>query len=50
MQEDKKILLIEQIKKIDEVLAVLGSNFSEEVEDEINFLNVVSNNLKVLVK
>lgn len=38
MEQDKKQLLIEQTKKIQEIVATLTTNFNEEdVVDEINF-------------
>lgn len=50
MQEEKKALLLQQVEKIQEVLTVLGRDFSEDTEDEINFLNIVCGNLKELMK
>lgn len=50
MQEDKKILLEEQIKKIEEVLAVLKANFTAEAEEEIHALSVVKISLKELAE
>lgn len=47
MEQNKKQLLIEQTKKIQEIVAVLTANFNEEdVVDEINFLSIVKDNLE----
>ena len=38
---------MEQVDKINEVISTLSENFAQEdIADEINFLSVVSNNLK----
>lgn len=47
MEQNKKELLFEQINKINEVISTLSENFvQEDIADEINFLSVVSGNLK----
>ena len=47
MEQNKKVLLMEQIDKINEVISTLSENFAQEdIADEINFLSVVSGNLK----
>ena len=47
MEQNKKKLLMEQVDKINEVISTLSENFAQEdIADEINFLSVVSNNLK----
>lgn len=47
MEQNKKELLMEQVDKIEEVISTLSGNFAQEdIADEINFLSVVSNNLK----
>ncbi len=47
MEQNKKVLLFEQINEISEVVSTLSENFSQEdVADEINFLSVVRDNLK----
>ena len=47
MEQNKKELLNEQINKINEVISTLSENFAQEdITDEVNFLSVVSNNLK----
>lgn len=51
MEQNKKELLMEQIDKIDEVIPTLSENFvQEDIADEVNFLSVVSSNLKDWVK
>lgn len=48
MVQNKKGLLIEQANKINEVIDALSKNFAEEdVADEVNFLAIVRDNLKV---
>ena len=44
--EDKKKILAEQASKIEEVINVLRTQFGEEYEDELNYLNIVKDNLK----
>ena len=40
-------MLMEQVDKIDEVISTVSENFAEEdITDEINFLSVVTGNLK----
>ena len=47
MDQNKKQLLMEQVDKINEVISTLSENFvQEDIADEINFLSVVSGNLK----
>ena len=47
MEKNKKDLLLQQVNKINEVVKVLSDNFSQEdVADEINYLNIVRDNLK----
>ena len=46
MEDSKKQLLEEQAKKIEEVINVLQTQFGEDYEDEINYLNIVKDNLK----
>ena len=51
MGQNKKELLMEQVDKIDEVIPTLSENFvQEDIADEVNFLSVVSSNLKDWVK
>ena len=51
MEQNKKELLMEQVDKIDEVITTLSENFvQEDIADEVNFLSVVSSNLKDWVK
>ena len=44
--EDKKKILAEQASKIEDVINVLRTQFGEEYEDELNYLNIVKDNLK----
>ena len=44
--EEKKKILAEQASKIEEVINVLRTKFGEEYEDELNYLNIVKDNLK----
>lgn len=46
MEDNKKQLLEEQAKKIQEVINVLQTQFGEDYEDEINYLNIVKGNLR----
>ena len=47
MEQNKKELLMEQVDNINEVISTLSENFvQEDIADEINFLSVVSGNLK----
>lgn len=51
MEQNKKELLMEQVDKINEVISTLSDNFvQEDIADEVNFLSVVSSNLKDWVK
>lgn len=45
MEINKKELLKEQANKIEEVLNVLRTQFGEDFEDEVNYLEIVKNNL-----
>ena len=44
MLEDREELLLKQIEKTNDVIKVFNENFSDEVDDEINFLSVVREN------
>lgn len=46
MKEVNKCLVLEQAKKIDEVLKVLRAESEETYADEINYLEIVKNNLE----
>lgn len=46
MEDNKKALLLQQANKIEEVLNVLRSQFGDEFEDEINYLDIVKKNLE----
>lgn len=46
MELNKKELLIEQANKITDVLNVLRTQFGEEFEDEVNYLEIVKKSLK----
>lgn len=51
MENNKKQLLQEQVKILEDVIKVLQKDFtSDGVEDDINFLSIVSCNLKELTK
>lgn len=51
MEQNKKELLMEQVDKINEVISTISENFvQEDIADEVNFLSVVSSNLKDWVK
>ena len=45
METEMKETLIEQTHKIDEILNVLRAKFENDFEDEINYLEIVKNNL-----
>lgn len=45
METNMKETLIEQTHKIDEILNVLRTKFENDFEDEINYLEIVKNNL-----
>ena len=45
MEETKKMLLAEQANKIEEILKVLRTQFGDEFEDEVNYLEIVKRNL-----
>lgn len=47
MNQDKKDILLEQTKKLEEVISALTANFNDEdIADEVNFLKIVRDNLK----
>lgn len=46
MEENKKVLLLQQANKLDKVLNVLLMQFGEEFEDEVNYLKIVKVNLE----
>lgn len=41
MLKDREELLLKQIEKINDVIKIFNENFSDEVDDEINFLSVI---------
>ncbi|MGN0000390.1 MAG: hypothetical protein ACI35U_03680 [Marinilabiliaceae bacterium] len=46
MEQNKKELLIEQANKIEDVLNVLRTQFGEDYEDKINYLEIVKKRLE----
>lgn len=46
MEQNKKELLMEQANKIEDVLNVLRTQFGEDYEDEINYLEIVKKRLE----
>ena len=46
MEQTKKELLMEQAKKIESVLNVLRTQFGEDFEDEVNYLEIVKKRLE----
>ncbi len=46
MEKNKQELLQEQSNKIDEIIKVLTENFGEDFVDEVNYLNIVKNNIE----
>ena len=47
MNQDKKDILLEQTKKLEEVISALRANFKDEdIADEVSFLKIVRDNLK----
>lgn len=46
METNKKELLKEQANKIESVLNVLRTQFSEDFEDEVNYLEIVKKGLE----
>lgn len=46
MEQNKKALLMEQANKIADVLNVLCTQFGDEFEDEVNYLEIVKGNLE----
>lgn len=45
MKKNRKELLMEQANKIEEVLHVLRTQFGEDYEDEISYLEIVKGKL-----
>ena len=45
MEKNKQDLLQEQVNKIEEVIEVLTEQFGEDFEDEVNYLEIVKNNI-----
>lgn len=45
MENKMKETLIEQTRKIDKILNTLRTKFGDDFEDEINYLEIVKNNL-----
>mgnify|MGYP000038945455 FL=1 len=46
MEQNKKTLLTEQANKIESVLIVLRTQFGEDFENEVNYLEIVKKGLK----
>ncbi len=46
MEQNKKELLMEQANKITEVVNVLRTQFGEDFEDEVNYLEIVKKGLE----
>lgn len=46
MEQNKKDLLMEQAKKIEEILNVLRTDFGDNFEDEKNYLEIIKNSFK----
>lgn len=46
MEQNKKELLMEQANKIADVLNVLRTQFGEDFEDEVNYLEIVEMGLE----
>lgn len=46
MEQNKKELLMEQANKIEDVLNILRTQFGEDYEDEINYLEIVKKRLE----
>ena len=46
MEQNKKELLLGQANKIEEVLHVLRTQFGEDFEDEVNYLEIVKKGLE----
>lgn len=47
MNQDKKDILLEQTKKLEEVISALMANFNnEDIADEVSFLKILRDNLK----
>lgn len=51
METEKKVILLEQINKLEGIIIVLEKNFDceNEIPDEISFLNIVKNNLAEMI-
>lgn len=45
MEQNKKELLLGQANKIEDVLNVFSTQFGEDYEDEINYLEIVKGDL-----
>lgn len=45
MKQDKKELLKEQVVYLNKVISTLRTNFENDFEDEINYLEIVKRNL-----
>ena len=46
MEKNKQDLLQEQVNKIEEVIKVLTEQFGGDFEDEVNYLEIVKDNIK----
>ncbi len=46
MEKNKQELLQEQSNKINEIIKVLTENFGGDFVDEVNYLNIVKNNIE----
>ena len=46
MEQNKKALLTEQANKIAEIVKVLRTQFGEDFEDEVNYLEIVKKELE----
>jgi hypothetical protein len=46
MEQNKKTLLTEQANKIESVLNVLRTQFGDDFEDEVNYLEIVKKGLE----
>lgn len=46
MEQNKKALLTEQANKIAEVVKILRTQFGEDFEDEVNYLEIVKKELE----
>lgn len=50
MEKNKTEQFKEQVNKIEEVLAVLKSHFSEDFADDINYLEIVKNDISEAIE